>query len=228
LDKFKAPMYEEERYLASMGIYVFNRETLVALLSDEEKRDFGHDIIPQAIEENDVHSYIYDGYWKDIGTIGAFLEANLSLTDVVPAFTFYDADAPTYTHMRYLPPSKINCCDMTRTLLSEGCIISGHRILHSIIGIRAIVGEGTVIEDSVVMGADFYERGNPPDGMPRIGVGKDCYIKNAIIDKNARIGDGSYITPDGKENETSTETYTVKDGVIVIPKNTVIPPGTRL
>jgi glucose-1-phosphate adenylyltransferase len=113
-------------------------------------------------------------------------------------------------------------------LLCEGCIISGHRILHSIVGIRAIVGEGSVIEHSVIMGADFYEKDNPPKGTPKIGVGRDCYIKNAIIDKNARIGDGAYITPDGKADETVTPLYTVKDGIIVVPKNAVIPAGMRI
>lgn len=227
LDPLRAPMYHEERYLASMGIYVFNAEVLEALL-DNEDSDFGKNIIPAAIEKYSVYSYIYEGYWKDIGTIGSFWDAMLSLTDIMPEFTFYDAKAPIYSHMRYLPPSKINCCDLNRCLLSEGCIISGHRILRSIVGIRAVVGENTVVEHSVLMGADFYERKRPTDGTPPIGVGRDCYIKNAIIDKNARIGDGSYISPEGKEDGTVTDQYTVRNGVIVIPKNAVIPAGTKL
>ena len=129
--------------------------------------------------------------------------------------------------MRYLPPSKINCCDLNRALLSEGCIISGHRILNSIIGIRAKVGEGTVIEHTVMMGADYFDPPNQPASQVPIGIGRDCFIRNAIIDKNARIGDGCYITPDGKA-DTVTDTYTVSDGVIVIPKNAVIPSGTRI
>ena len=226
LDELKAPMYEQERFLASMGIYVFNTQALIDCL-DNERTDFGHDIIPSAIKEYNVFSYIFDGYWKDIGTIGAFWEANISLTDLIPEFSFYDLYSPIYTHMRFLPPSKINCCDLNRCLLSEGCIISGHRILNSVVGIRAVVGEGSVIEHSVIMGADYYEN-EAPRGLPKLGIGKDCYIKNAIVDKDARIGDGSYITPEGKADDTVTELYTVRDGIIVIPKNAVIPPGSRL
>ena len=161
-----------------------------------------------------------------------FHEANLALTDLVPEFTFYDTKAPIYTHMRYLPPSKINCCDLNRCLLSDGCIVSGHRILHSVIGTRAVIGEGTVIEHSVVMGADYYEHekalAKKAPGVPALGIGKDCYIKNAILDKNVHIGDSVYISPAGKAEGEQTDLYIVRDGVIVIPKNTVIPPGTRL
>lgn len=226
LDELRAPMYAQERYLASMGIYLFNTETLRQLL-DNDKPDFGKHIIPDAIHRCRVFSYIFEGYWKDIGTIRSFWEANLALTDVVPEFNFYDAKAPIHTHMRFLPPSKINCCDLNRCLLSEGCIISGHRILRSIIGIRAVVGEGSVIEHSVIMGADYYEKEAAPGAVP-LGIGRDCYIRNAIVDKNARIGDGCYITPDGKPDGTVTPSYTVRDGIIVIPKNTTIPPGTRI
>lgn len=226
LDDLRAPLYQDERYLASMGIYIFNRNVLQELLNND-KPDFGKHVIPEAIEKYNVFSYIFDGYWKDIGTIHSFWEANLGLTEVVPEFNFYDARAPIHTHMRFLPPSKINCCDLNRCLLSEGCIISGHRILHSMVGVRAIVGQGSVVEHCVLMGADFYEK-KAPAGVPPLGIGKDCYIKNAIIDKNARIGDGAYITPDGKPDNTVTPQYTIRDGIVVIPKNTVIPAGTRI
>lgn len=232
LDALRAPMYDEESYLASMGIYVFNADILTELLCANDDTDFGKHIIPTAIEEKKVYSHIFEGYWKDIGTIGMFHEANLALTDLMPEFTFYDSDAPIYTHMRYLPPSKINCCDLNRCLLSDGCIVSGHRILHSVVGHRAVIGEGTVIEHSVVMGADYFEQEsherekNP--GIPLLGVGKDCYIKNAILDKNVRIGDSVYISPDGKQEGEQSEYYLVREGVIVIPKSTVIPSGTRL
>ena len=228
LDDLRAPMYSEERFLASMGIYVFNTRVLAELLQTTENPDFGKHIIPTSIDRFNVFGYIFDGYWKDIGTIGSFWEANLELTEIRPQFNFYDPRAPVFTHMRYLPASKINCCDLNRTLLCEGCIITGHRILHSIIGIRAIVGEGTVIEHSVVMGADYFDFEKPSNGVPPLGIGRDCFVRNAIIDKNARIGDGSYITPDGKANDTVTPHFTVRDGVIVIPKGTVIPPGTRI
>ena len=228
LDELRAPMYRDERYLASMGIYVFKAGVLETLLNEVPKADFGKHIIPESINRFQVYSHIFDGYWKDIGTIRSFWEANLELTDVSPEFSFYDAKAPIYTRMRYLPPSKINCCDLNRCLLSEGCIITGHRILHCIVGVRAVVGEGSVIEHSILMGADYYEHENPQAGVPGMGIGRECFIRNAIIDKNARIGDGAYITPDGKPDGTVTPQYTVREGVIVIPKNAVIPPGTRI
>lgn len=230
LDALRAPMYKEECYLASMGIYVFNTKVLVDLLCGNDHMDFGKNIIPAAIKEKQVFSHIFEGYWKDIGTIGMFHDANLALTDLVPEFTFYAAHAPIYTHMRYLPPSKINCCDLNRCLLAEGCIISGHRILHSVVGLRAVVGEGTVIEHSVIMGADYFEHETtkPSNTDIRLGIGRDCYVKNAIIDKNVRIGNSVYISPDGKQDGEKTALYVVRDGVIVIPKGTVIPSGTRL
>jgi len=229
LDELRAPMYKDERYLASMGIYIFNADILSKLLCEIDESDFWKHIIPEAIKRHKVFSHIFDGYWKDIGTIGMFHEANLALTDLEPEFNFYDVGAPIYTHMRYLPPSKINCCDLNRCLLSDGCIISGHRILHSVIGTRATVGEGTVIEHSIVMGSDFYEQKNnePAAGVPHMGIGRDCYVKNAIIDKNVRIGDSVYISPDGKSEGETNEHYVIRDGVIVVPKNTVIPSGTR-
>lgn len=228
LDELRAPGEGEERFLASMGIYIFNTPVLLKLLEGEEK-DFGKDIIPAAIRHYSVHSWRFGGYWRDIGTVRAFWEANMELTEPLPPFNLYDAKAPLYTHMRFLPPSKINCCDLNRTLLSEGCIITGHRILSSIVGVRARVGEGSVVERTVIMGADYYDPpGNPPGGIP-MGVGRDCFIRNAIIDKNARIGDGCYITPDGKEEGAAVDgKYMVTGGVVVIPKNAVIEAGTRI
>jgi glucose-1-phosphate adenylyltransferase len=228
LTELRAPLEGEERYLASMGIYVFNADIMEELLADGAHADFGKHVIPAAIQKHKVFSYIFQGYWKDIGTIGSFHEANLALTDLVPEYTFYDATAPIYTHMRYLPPSKINICTMSQCLLSEGCIISCHRIVRSLIGVRAVVGAGSNIEQTYMMGADFYEKGEPPPGVPPVGVGRDCFIRNAIIDKNARIGDGAYITPDGKPDGTVTDMYTVEDGVVVVPKNAVVPAGTHI
>lgn len=227
LDVLRAPLYEDERYLASMGIYVFNSEVLREAL-ETDKSDFGKHIIPAAIGTRQVYSYIYDGYWRDIGTLKSFWEANLDLAEPDPEFSFYDVHAPIFTDMRYLPPSKINQCDVERCMLSEGCIVSAKRLIHSVVGIRAVIGEGTVIEDSVIMGADYFEEAsNIPSGLPPIGIGRDCVIKNAIIDKNARIGDGVTITPDGK-SDVSTPLYTVQNGVIVIPKNGIIPSGSKI
>ena len=227
LDQFRAPMYKDERFLASMGIYVFNFKVLEQLL-DNDKLDFGKEIIPGSISTHKVNAYLFDGYWKDIGTIRSFWEENLHFTDRVPEFNFYDQKAPIYTRMRYLPPTKINCCDLNQSLLAEGCIISGHRILHSIIGMRAIVGEGTVIEHSYIMGADFFGSDVKHPTRPPPGIGRHCFIRNAIIDKNACIGDGAYISPEGKPKDADAELYFIRDGIICIPKNAVIPAGTRI
>ena len=229
LDELRTPVYEDERYLASMGIYVFNMSVLSELLCTNAQSDFGKHIIPEAIESHKVYSYIFDEYWEDIGTIRSFWAANLALAAPLPSFSFYAMEAPIYTNMRYLPPSKINQCNVSCSLLSDGCIISGERIDHSVVGLRAKVGEGTKIEDSIIMGADYYEHGeiDDPSGIP-MGIGKDCYIKQAIVDKNVRIGDGVVITPEGKPEDTQNEMYWVREGIIVIPKNTVIPSGTVL
>jgi glucose-1-phosphate adenylyltransferase len=229
LDELRAPHYEDERFLASMGIYVFNTDVLRKLLNESTEVDFGKHIIPGAIESHKVYSYIFDDYWEDIGTIRSFWAANLALTDALPSFSFYDTSKPIYTNMRYLPPSKINQCDLTRCLLTEGCIVSGKRIDHAVIGLRALIGEGTEIEDSIIMGADDYEHGPivHESGIP-LGIGKDCIIKQAIVDKNVRIGDEVVISPEGKPTDTITDLYWVRDGIIVIPRNTVIPSGTIL
>ena len=226
IQDFKSPLYNGEQYLASMGFYIFNLSVLREVLQAKDHKDFGKHVIPNAINNYSVYSYIFDGYWKDIGTIGNFWEANLALTELNPQFSFYDVVAPIYTHMRYLPPSKINCCDLNRCLLSDGCIISGHRLLNSIIGVRQRIGTGTVVEYSILMGADDYEE-IEDDDIP-MGIGKDCYIRNAIIDKDARIGDGVYISPEGKKDGDETDMYVVRDGIIVIPKGTRIPSGTHL
>jgi glucose-1-phosphate adenylyltransferase len=226
LDSLRAPMFDDERYLASMGIYVFNTEVLIKLL-DNDLSDFGRDILPQAIKTHRTFSTIFDGYWRDIGTVGAFWEANLELTDPLPGFSFYNAKSPVYTHMRYLPPSKIANCQIHRALVSEGCILKGAQIDRAVIGVRARIGEGSVVRDSIVMGADFAQHSLSQDA-PRQGIGRDCIIKNAIIDKDVRIGDGCRISPEGKEDGTETDIYAVHDGVIVIPKKTIIPPGTVL
>ncbi len=228
LDKLKAPR-DDDTYLASMGIYVFNIDVLKNLLCNCEETDFGKHIIPGAIDNYKVYSYIFEDYWEDIGTIRSFWAANLALTEPLPQFSFYDMSKVIYTRMRYLPPSKINQCFLSRCLLSDGCIISGERIDHCVIGLRALVGEGSVVEDSILMGADYYEHGqvDDPSGIP-IGIGKNCRVKNAIIDKNARIGDNVIISPEGKPENEQTDLYWIRDGIMVIPKNTVIPAGTVL
>ncbi|MBT8041907.1 MAG: glucose-1-phosphate adenylyltransferase [Pontiella sp.] len=229
LDEFRAPFYEDERFLASMGIYVFNMNVLRSVLEENDQPDFGKHIIPEAISNYRVVSYVFEDYWEDIGTIRSFWAANLALTDTLPSFSFYDMESPIYTRMRYLPPSKINQCAVSRCLLSDGCILSGERVDHCVVGLRALVGEGSVVEDSIIMGADFYEHDQVEDGsgVP-LGIGKNCVVKTAIIDKNVRIGDNVVISPEGKGEDEDTELYSIRDGIIVIPKNTIIPSGTVL
>jgi glucose-1-phosphate adenylyltransferase len=227
IQEYRAPMYEEELYLASMGIYVFNTKVLKEVLDNDES-DFGKGIIPSSIKDYKVFSFIYDGFWKDIGTIRSYWETSLSLTERVPPFSLYNVEQPIYTRGRFLPPIKVNSCVIRQSLVSQGSIISGDTINHCIIGIRAVVGENTVIQDSIVMGNDFFENEKPEGESVPLGIGNDCYIKNAIIDKNCRIGNGVHITPEGKADETFTDMYSVRGGIIVIPKNTTIPDGTRL
>jgi glucose-1-phosphate adenylyltransferase len=227
LDPLRDPKGEGEQYLASMGIYVFSTSALQSVLSSD-LRDFGQDIIPVAIETHRVYSFRFEGFWRDIGTIGSFWETNLSLADPVPDFNLYDASSPIYTHMRFLPPSKVLNCITDGCLISEGSIVSGKSIHRAVVGIRSVIGEGTVVENSVIMGADYFEMRAQVAGVLPLGIGRDCLIRNAIIDKNARIGDGCILTPEGKPDGTDTEFYSVRDGVIVVPKNTVIPAGTVL
>jgi glucose-1-phosphate adenylyltransferase len=210
-------------YQASMGIYVFNRKVLEECL-DNDFADFGKHIIPAAIQERRVIAYIFQGYWEDIGTIRAFYEANLKLTDVVPEFSFFETNNPVYTHRRFLPATKINGAMVRQAIISDGCIISDCTIERSVIGIRSIINSGATVKSSVIMGSDYYET-TPADGLPPVGIGKNCVIDRAIIDKNARIGDGAVITPEGKPENMDGDNFFVRDGIIVIPKNGVIPAG---
>ena len=216
---------EEELFQASMGIYIFNREVLVDCLNNELV-DFGKHVIPAAIQTRNVSAYIFDGYWEDIGTIRAFYEANLDLTDIVPGYSFFDADAPIYTHPRFLPGSKINGATLRQAIISDGCIISDAHLERCVVGVRSIIQSGATIRNSVVMGADYYQTGNTGSGdqIP-IGIGKNCVIDRAIIDKNARIADGVVITPEGKPDDLDAENYYLRDGIVVIPKDATIPPG---
>ncbi len=217
---------DAELYQASMGIYVFNRRVLVECL-DNDMVDFGKHIIPHAIKERQVSGYIFNGYWEDIGTIRAFYEANLDLTELLPKYSFFDATAPIYTHPRFLPGSKVNGAALRQAIVADGCIISDAHIERSVIGVRSVIRSGATIRNSIVMGADYYETdpATVPEGLPAMGVGRNCVIDRAIIDKNARIADGVVITPEGKPNQYDGENYYIRDGIVVIPKNAVIPAG---
>ncbi|MFL6528557.1 MAG: glucose-1-phosphate adenylyltransferase [Chthoniobacterales bacterium] len=216
----------EELFQASMGIYVFNRDVLVECL-DNELADFGKHIIPEAISRRNVNAYIFNGYWEDIGTIRAFYEANLDLTALLPQFSFFDTEAPVYTHPRFLPGSKVNGATLRQAIISDGCILSDAHIERSVIGIRSIINSGATIRNSIIMGADFFETDTAKSaaGIPPIGIGRNCVIDRAIIDKNARVADGVVITPEGKPANFDSENYFIRDGIVVVPKNATIPAG---
>ena len=217
---------DAELFQASMGIYIFNREVLVQAL-DNDFVDFGKHVIPDMLTKFRVHSYIYQGYWEDIGTIRAFFDANLQLTKAVPEFNFFDTVTPIYTHARFLPGSKINGATIRQAIISDGCIIDDAHIERSVIGIRSYIKSGTTIRDSIIMGADFYDADQAARGnTPELGVGKNCVIDHAIIDKNARIGDGAVITPDGKPENFDGDNFYIRDGIVVVPKGGVIQAGT--
>jgi glucose-1-phosphate adenylyltransferase len=213
-------------YLGSMGIYLFHTQALIDLL-DSDHDDFGDDVIPAAIRSHRVFGFPFDGYWEDIGTIPAFYQANLKLTRVDPPFNFHDPEHPIYTRPRFLPGSRIYDVTLDRVKLADGCIVEGAEIRNSIIGIRSILEEDVVIRDTVIMGADYYEeqsRHKPP-GSPPIGIGRGSRIRGAIIDKNARLGPNVRIDPFPPGTEIEEENWSVRDGVVVIPKNAVITEG---
>jgi glucose-1-phosphate adenylyltransferase len=221
---------EKELLLASMGIYVFKRKVMAELL-DNDLTDFGKDIIPNAITSHRVFSHVYQGYWEDIGTIRSYFEANLDATSELPQFNFFDMSAPMYTRARFLPASKINGAGLDHAVISDGCIISWAQISHSVIGIRSVINPGTRLHRVIALGHDNFEseesiRDHEARGLPRIGIGSNCRIDNAIIDKNARIGDDVVISPEGKPEEFDGENYYIRDGIVVIPKNAIIPSGT--
>ena len=220
---------DAELYQGSMGIYVFNRQILIGALANNYD-DFGKHIIPASLQKNKVFAYIFQGYWEDIGTVRAFFEANLALTDTLPPYNFFDHLNPIYTHARFLPASKVNGAQVNRAIIADGCIITSANIERAVIGIRSVIENGSTIRNSVLMGADFYQEEDPqsaPD-RPPLGIGRHCVIEGAIIDKNARIGDGVVITPDGKPADMDGDNYYVRDGVIVVPKGAVIPAGTSI
>ena len=223
---------EGEFFLASMGIYVFTREVIFGLL-DNPLTDFGKHIIPKAISEKRVYSFVFQGYWEDIGTIRAFFEANLDVTSELPRFNFFDMSAPIYSRPRFLPGSKINGAKIDHAVITDGCIINQADIAFSIVGLRCLVGPGTTLRRTVLLGNDFYEtqesiREHEGKGMPRIGIGSNCRIENTIVDKNARIGDNVVISPAGKPEKLDHDkpTYFIRDGIVIVPKGGVIPHGT--
>jgi glucose-1-phosphate adenylyltransferase len=221
-------------YLASMGIYVFKYDKLEELLAQDTKWvDFGREIIPSAIKSGHVQAHMFDGYWEDIGTIGAFFRANLDLTTKIPQFNLFDAEAPIYTRARYLPPSKIEDSQIDDSIVSDGCIINGAKITNCIVGLRSRISKGVHLDSTYMMGADYYQtfeemRDDLSKGMPRVGIGDGSVVRRAIIDKNARIGAGARLLNEAGVLEADSEdkSYYIRDGIIIVPKNAIIPDGT--
>jgi len=223
----------ERPYLASMGIYLFKRSVLMDLLSDPSMIDFGHQVIPRAIETYQAHGYLFDGYWEDLGTVEAFYRANIDLTSSAPHFDFHDMTAPIYTHARFLPPSRIERSEIRDSVIAEGCLLRRARITNSIVGIRSVVNEDVVVEKTLVMGADYYEdeedeANNKRMGIPNIGIGNGSMLRNAIIDKNAHIGARVRIINETRVQHHDGPGYYIRDGVVIVPKNGVLLDGATI
>jgi glucose-1-phosphate adenylyltransferase len=219
-----------KEYLASMGIYIFNKKLLFELLENNTRTDFGKEIIPQSLVDHKVISYQFEGYWTDIGNIHSFFEANIGLTDNIPEFNLFDK-RPIYSRARMLPPSKISGTTLEKTVIADGCIINASRIERTVIGIRTRIGTGTTIVNSYVMGGDRYQTLSELNEaneakIPVMGIGERCYIKNAIIDKNCFIGNDVRINGGPHLNDGDFKTHTIKDGIVVVKKMAVIPNGT--
>jgi glucose-1-phosphate adenylyltransferase len=218
-------------YLASMGLYLFGREALETGLGETSLVDFGRHVIPQSVPRTRVQAHVYRGYWEDVGTIASYFEANLALCEAMPPFDFYDAARPVYTHPRFLPASKIEGCEVRRSLISEGCIMVGAEVDRVVVGIRSRIGRGTQVRDSLILGADFYETVDEIEqamarGVPPLGIGPDSVIQHAIIDKNARVGRGVRIVNPQGLREKDGQGYYIRDGIVIVTKNAVIPDGT--
>ena len=218
-------------FLASMGIYLFKTDILVDLLSTPVPLDFGRHIIPQSIQTHAVFAHLFEGYWKDIGTIGSFYEAHLELLKIVPDFDFYDESAPVFASRNHLPSTKINESHIQGSMLAEGGIIDRSKIVHSSVGPRSVIGADTRIEDTVVMGADYYQSADQIEasrqrGVPRMGIGQRCHIRGAIIDKNAQVGDDVVLVNTARADQADADHYCIRDSVIIVPRNGIVPSGT--
>lgn len=226
----------ERPFLASMGIYLFKYELLEQFLAEEPNWiDFGREVIPGAISRKSVQAFGFNGYWEDVGTIGAFYRANLDLTSLVPKFNLFDAEAPVYTRARYLPPSKIAESEIRDSIVSDGCIINGAKVVRSVIGLRARIAKNVLIEESFLMGADYYQtieemRLEIGSGLPRVGIGENTVIRRAIVDKNARIGTAVRLLNEGRVAyaDGPNGAYYIRDGIIIVPKNAVIKDNTTV
>lgn len=222
----------EDHMLASMGIYIFNREVLREALNNDHT-DFGKHIIPASIQQRRVFAYVFQGYWEDVGTIKSFFEANLAMCSTRPSFNLFDR-SPVYTHARFLPPSRFEGSQINQSLVADGCIIERARLENSIIGVRTYISEGCELRDTIVMGCDFYGAGvrkrdnSESMGIPHVTIGRNAKINRAIIDKNASIGEGVVITDKTGHPDVDAPNYYIRDGIVIVPKNIEIPAGTRI
>lgn len=232
LDGLASAAGTDRPYMASMGIYIFRADVLQTVLRASEAQDFGKEVIPETIGDFRVYSFEFDGYWEDIGTVRAFYEANLALAQPEPLLDFYDMEHPIFTRPRFLPPSLTDGCDLEKALVADGCLLHGSDIRESVVGLRSVIAPEVRVIRSVVMGADFYETPerkaeNRALGRPDVGIGRGSSIEGAIIDKNVRIGQGVTIRAHDPQGEmVETEDYVIRDGIVVVPKNAVIPDGT--
>lgn len=238
LSNWKSPVPQAQKsqgkeYLASMGIYVFNKALLKQLMKENpEAVDFGKELIPKALQTSKVYSYDYTGYWTDIGTIRSFYEANLELTETLPSFNLYDNDNLIYTRARLLPASKISGTTLDRVLIAEGSIIEASRIVYSVIGIRSRIGKGTTVENCIIMGNDYFPTASEIAQLdaehPLLGIGERCFISNAIIDKNVQIGNDVRIVGGPHLSEGKHGFFYVMDGIVILPKGAIVPDGTSI
>ena len=217
---------DEQPFMASMGIYVFSRDILLQMLERESGVDFGRELIPNALNKYKVKPYMYRGYWADVGTIESFYDANVMLGRVAAPFRFWDPTRPIYTHLRHLPGSRLTDCRVRDSIVTDGCFFDRCEIDQSVVGIRTHIEVGAKVTRSVLLGADFYEEGGPPDGVPALGIGRDVVLNRAIIDKNARIGDGARLVNEANVDHADGDGWYIRGGIVIVPKGGVIPPGT--
>jgi glucose-1-phosphate adenylyltransferase len=217
---------DEQPFMASMGIYVFSRRVMLELLEREAGHDFGRELIPGALNRYRVKPYLYRGYWADVGTIKSFYEANVMLARPSAPFRFWDINHPIYTHLRQLPGSRLTDCTVRNSIVVDGCYLDRCRIDEAVVGLRTHIRAGTKVTRAVLLGADFYEDGDPPAGVPKLGIGTDVVLERVIVDKNARIGDGARLTNERGVKQADGDGYYIREGIIVVPKGGVIPPGT--
>jgi glucose-1-phosphate adenylyltransferase len=221
---------EEKKFVASMGVYVFSRDVLLDILAADNAKDFGREVIPAALERYAVNAYLFRNYWADVGTVASFYDANIMLTTPGASFSFHDPHRPIYTHARILPGSRLSDCAARNVIIAEGCSLDRCIAEDSVIGIRTAVQQGAQIRRSVLLGADYYEADAvaPARGdAPRLGIGRDVELDRVIVDKNARIGDGAHLVNEAGVDHADGDGYFIRDGIIVVPKDGIVKPGTR-